>query len=79
MPKTNRGNLEHYACHYGNQKEIDEFYQSYDKPIKLNCKQCGWVNEKDVKFIDIEEDFQGVDLLTFKCLCGKVRKSRRFG
>ena len=59
--------------------KIDDFYESYEKPIKVNCKECGWVNEKDVDFINIEEDLQGADKLTFKCLCGKVRTSRRFG
>jgi len=49
------------------------------KIIRVNCKKCGWVNEDKVETLNIEEDFQGADVLTFKCLCGKVRKSRRYG
>lgn len=50
-----------------------------EKIIKVNCKECGWVEEKKVEFLNIEEDFDGADILTFKCLCGEERKSRRYG
>jgi len=56
----------------------DDFYE-YKKRIKVKCSKCGWLYEDDVEFINIEEDIQGADVLTFKCKCGKVRKSRRFG
>jgi endogenous inhibitor of DNA gyrase (YacG/DUF329 family) len=53
----------------------------YEKVIKVNCSTCHkWINEKDVEFIDISEDIQGADELTFKCpICKQVKKSRRFG
>lgn len=49
--------------------------------IKVHCKGCPqWLDEKEVKFIDIEEDFQGHDVLTFECPhCKTVQKSKRFG
>jgi len=55
--------------------------KKYKKVIKVNCSTCHeWINEKDVKFINIEEDIQGADVLTFKCpKCGEVKQSRRFG
>lgn len=38
------------------------------------------IDEETVGFIDIYEDFQGRDVLTFTCpLCGKQHKSLRFG
>ena len=52
---------------------------TYKKKIQVRCKKCGFVNEDDTEFINIEEDFQGADVLTFKCKCGTVNKSRRFG
>ena len=57
---------------------MEDFYE-YQKPIKVKCSKCGWLNERDVEYINIEEDIQGADVLTFKCLCGMIRKSRRFG
>jgi hypothetical protein len=53
--------------------------RKYKKEMQVNCPKCGWVDQKDVEFLNIEEDFQGADVLTFKCLCGKVRKSRIYG
>lgn len=48
--------------------------------IKVRCPTCGLQNEEDTKFVDIEEDIQGADVLTFICpVCGKKRKSRRYG
>jgi len=38
------------------------------------------VPERDVEFENIEEDFQGRDLLTFKCPeCGETHQSYRIG
>lgn len=52
----------------------------YKKRIQVRCSECGWIDEDRTEFINIEEDFQGADILTFKCpKCGKVRKSRRYG
>jgi hypothetical protein len=48
--------------------------------IQVRCENCGWVDEKDVKFLDIEEDFEGKDVETFEChLCKTEQKSRRYG
>jgi len=49
--------------------------------IKVYCKECGdWVKESDTEFVDIAEDIQGADILTFVCpFCNTVQKSRRYG
>ena len=51
------------------------------KVINVNCTKCRrWVDEDDTEFVDIEEDIQGADILTFKCPhCKTEQKSRRFG
>lgn len=53
----------------------------YKKTINVHCSNCPtWVDEDKVKFVDIEEDFQGADVLTFICPhCNTQQKSRRFG
>ncbi len=53
----------------------------HEKTIKVNCAKCHkWIDEKKTKFIDIEEDIQGADILTFECpLCKTEQKSKRFG
>jgi len=53
----------------------------YERVIRVHCKKClEWIDEKDTKFVDIEEDFQGADVLTFICpKCGTQQKSRRLG
>ena len=74
--------VSHYAINYGSQEDIDQRNFEVEnnlRPIKVICKKCGYVDENDTEFINIEEDFQGADVLTFKCKCGEVRKSRRFG
>jgi len=39
-----------------------------------------WIPESDVKVLDVEEDIQGRDKLTFKCPeCGKQHTSLRVG
>ena len=51
------------------------------KKIKVYCKRCKeWHDEDDVGFVDIEEDMQGADILTFICpVCQSMQKSRRYG
>jgi len=52
----------------------------YTPEITVICRNCGTVKEVDTEFINIEEDIQGADVLTFKCpTCNTVQKSRRFG
>ena len=55
--------------------------KKYRKRIQVFCSHCKmWINEEDVKFINIEEDIQGADILTFVCPdCGQTSKSRRYG
>ena len=50
-------------------------------PIVVFCKKCNeWIAEGDTKFENIEEDFQGRDLLTYKCpYCKTSQKSYRVG
>ena len=47
--------------------------------IKVLCKKCGWVDESTVEFVNIEEDMQGRDVLTFVCKCGLPGESLRTG
>ena len=50
-------------------------------PIVVFCSDCDeWMAEADTKFEGIEEDFQGRDLLTFKCpICNDSQRSYRVG
>lgn len=50
-------------------------------PIKVCCGKCDdFIPESEVEFVNIEEDFYGQDLLTFKCpKCGTTQKSLRVG
>jgi len=44
------------------------------------CKNCGRVNVKNVEELNIEEDIQGRDLLTFICnKCKERGKSNVYG
>lgn len=49
--------------------------------IQVHCKECGWFDESAIKeVLNIEEDIQGADILTFICpTCGKKGSSRRYG
>jgi len=51
------------------------------KEIKVWCGVCReWVDEDKTKFIDISEDPQGKDLLTFECpTCHTEQRSHRVG
>ena len=53
----------------------------YRKKIYVRCKKCDeWIDESTVKTLDIEEDFQGRDILTFECPeCGTKSRSLRRG
>ena len=53
----------------------------FRKEVMVYCEDCGdWYLEKEVKFVNIEEDMQGVDVLTFVCSgCEGEQKSRRYG
>ena len=50
-------------------------------PIVGFCKECSeWIAAGDTKFENIEEVFQGRDLLTYKCpYCKTSQKSYRVG
>ena len=49
--------------------------------IQVECPECGCrFDEEDVEFLDIEEDFVGRDVESFRCPeCGKEVKSFRYG
>ena len=51
----------------------------YERPIQVKLKCIDeWVDERTVEFVDIEEDFEGKDVLTFRCpQCGEQHRSRR--
>lgn len=53
----------------------------YKKRINVYCRQCkAWIDEDTVDFLDIEEDFEGRDLMTFRCpTCKTISKSLRRG
>ena len=50
------------------------------KMIEVRCGPCNeWIDERETEFIDIEEDEQGKDMLTFRCpICRYKSKSRRY-
>ena len=48
--------------------------------IRVYCSDCkANRDEATVEFIDISEDPQGRDMMTFKCVCGSKQRSLRFG
>lgn len=51
----------------------------WQRTIKVYCKECKeWIEERKVTFENIEEDFQGKDILYFKCPgCKTSQKSHR--
>lgn len=51
-----------------------------EKIVTVLCFDCNErLDEKLVKFINIEEDMQGCDVLTFECpKCKKVQNSKRW-
>lgn len=51
------------------------------RPIFVTCRKCRKeFEEVEVEFLNIEEDFDGRDVLHFKCpACGKKTKSWRRG
>ena len=54
--------------------------KKFKKLIQVRCIKCGWIDEDKTEFVNIEEDFQGADVLTFICpVCKKARTSRRYG
>lgn len=52
--------------------------------VLLKCEKSGmtkyeWLDVEDVKFLNIEEDVQGRDVMTFECpICGESHKSLVF-
>ena len=54
---------------------------AFQKSITVRCSNCNrWWAEEKTEFINIEEDFEGADILTFKCpKCKTEQKSRRIG
>lgn len=60
----------------------DNDAEAYERPactVILPCSKDR-VSEEDVEFLDIEEDAEGRDVLTFTCpQCGETHKSLRFG
>lgn len=54
-------------------------YHACPAVIRVYCERCGWVDEAGVKFLNIEEDIQGRDVMTFVCPCGLEGKSFRRG
>jgi Zn finger protein HypA/HybF involved in hydrogenase expression len=51
------------------------------RPIYVRCSKCKQdFDESKVKFLNIEENMQGQDVMTFKCpVCGSKEKSLRRG
>lgn len=53
----------------------------YERPVvvTLSCNSER-IDEREVEFVNIEENFYGEDVLTFKCpRCGEIHKSLRLG
>ena len=63
---------------------LPEDFDDYEPPpptimVILPCRNER-VPEASVEFLDIAEDFEGRDVLTFRCpSCGEVHTSLRFG
>jgi len=70
---------------YDNKKTIKKngkrFKLQYTPKVKVICPTCKTLfNEDAVEFVNIEEDIQGRDLLTFVCpVCKESKKSYRLG
>ena len=64
----------------GKGKGKKEFTYSKPQP-KVHCSNCpAFINKYDVTIANIEEDIQGVDLVTFMCpKCKTIQKSNIFG
>lgn len=46
--------------------------------VILECNQ-EYCPEDEVTFVNIEEDFEGRDVLTFRCpVCGEIHQSHRY-
>lgn len=51
-------------------------YRSWEVILECNQEYCP---EDEVTFVNIEEDFEGRDVLTFRCpVCGEVHQSHRY-
>ena len=61
--------------------EEDDWGEAYtQRTIRVYCTQCKKErDETTVAFLDISEDPQGRDLMTFECVCGTKQQSLRFG
>jgi len=57
------------------------YHNTPERPIVVTCTKCKTTSdERDVTFVDIEEDMQGRDLLTFVCpSCGQTVTAYRRG
>jgi len=55
--------------------------KQYQRSVQVRLQCTGeLVDEETTKFENIEEDFQGRDVLTFQCpKCKQTHKSLRFG
>lgn len=67
-------------------EDVDQFIRDLDaspaeSPVLLTLSCSGdRVDESAVEFLDVEEDFQGRDLVTFRCpACGETHQSYRLG
>jgi hypothetical protein len=60
-------------------KRPHRFYHHRPVKVILECTK-EWIDESAVEFLNIEEDMEGKDLLTFKCpVCKQEHKSHRIG
>jgi len=60
---------------------LDDDLFTFEKTIQVHCSTCKeWMDEKTVKFENIEEGMRGEDILTFVCpKCNTTNKSMRVG
>lgn len=56
-----------------------EAQEKIRRQVVVYCPKCGWINETETEFLNVEEGLQGEDRLTFKCKCGDVCTSVRRG
>jgi len=72
------GSFRDWRTHADEWDDVTDVFPT--KRIRVYCTSCREnKKEDDVEFLNICEDIEGRDLLTFKCGCGSTEKSLRFG
>ena len=72
------GGFRDWRTHADEWDDVSDVFPT--KKIRVYCTSCREnKKENDVEFLNICEDIEGRDVLTFKCDCGSIEQSLRFG